>query len=229
MCICAPMRCASVPPHPTVTHSDLQPTTDSNGRALARLTRSGVPDTTHRSRHECTSAKPRQRPQGRDEVVTAARERPDHRPDRLRRPGTCAGWWGRCGFFLEGRGCAVAGGTWAGHGQRGGLGGAHLGLRRRSCRSERSSEPGCEAGTHSRDGQGRALSSARPLGPPRHAQNVPKMRIASPVRANVPVSRRTRAQMTPHRVRIAGICGARWGVVESKGGIPDSSNGRGAR
>ena len=53
---------------------------------------------------------------------------------------------------------------WVAHGQRGGLGGAHLGLRCRSRRSGRSSEPGCEARTHPRDGQGRALSSARPLG-----------------------------------------------------------------
>ena len=41
---------------------------------------------------------------------------------------------------------------------------AHLHACRCSRRSGRSSEPGSEAGTHPRDGQGRTLSSARPHG-----------------------------------------------------------------
>ena len=41
---------------------------------------------------------------------------------------------------------------------------AHLGTRRRSCRSGRSSEPAGEGGTHPCDEQGRTLSSARPHG-----------------------------------------------------------------
>ena len=188
-----------------------------------------APPDVHAYRQCGTSVRPRTRLNGRDEIVTAAGERPDHRPDRLHRSGTCAGWWGTCGIFLEGRGCAVAGGAWAAHGQRGGLGGAHLGLRCRACRSERSSEPGCGGGTHPQDGQGLALSSARPLRPPGHAQNVPKMRIASPVRAQARVSRQTLAHTTPHRARIAGICGARWGVLVSTRNIPGSLNGRGAK
>ena len=41
---------------------------------------------------------------------------------------------------------------------------AHLPVHRCYRRSERSTEPSCEAGTHSWDGQVRALSSARPHG-----------------------------------------------------------------
>ena len=48
-----------------------------------------------------------------------------------------------------------------GHGQVNGW--AYLRAHRRSRRSARSSEPGCEAGTRPRDGQGGALSSADPL------------------------------------------------------------------
>ena len=111
----------------------------------------------------------------------------------------------------------------------GGRGRANLRSWRHSCRSGRSSEPSCEAGTHPRDGQGRALSSARPLGPPQHAPSVLKMRIASLRACNAHVSSQTRAQTIQHRMRIAGICGARQGVVESKCGTPGSSNCRGAR
>jgi hypothetical protein len=39
---------------------------------------------------------------------------------------------------------------------------AHLSTHRYSRRSERSSKPSCEAGTHPCDGKDRALSSARP-------------------------------------------------------------------
>jgi hypothetical protein len=46
----------------------------------------------------------------------------------------------------------------------GGHGRAHLGLRRRSCRSGRPSEPSSEAGTHRSDGQGCTLESTHPLG-----------------------------------------------------------------
>ena len=173
-----PKRHCARPPAPT--HPNAQPRHERHvqqrphGLHLhCERTTSDVP---HKRRG--TSVQPPKRPIGRDEVAAAVRERPDHGPDRLRRPGTCTGWWGRCGIFLEVRGGAVAGSAWAAHGQRGGLGGAHLGPRRRACRSGRSSEPGCEAGTHPRDGQGRALSSARPLGPPRQAQNAPKTRIA---------------------------------------------------
>jgi hypothetical protein len=49
-----------------------------------------------------------------------------------------------------------------GHGQA--YGWAYLRAHRRSRRSGRPSEPGCEAGTHPRDGQGGALSSAPPHG-----------------------------------------------------------------
>ena len=61
--------------------------------------------------------------------------------------------------------CQIRSGAWTpGCGHMGVRLGGHTCAHRRSCRSGRSSEPGCEAGTHPRDGQGRALLSTRPLG-----------------------------------------------------------------
>ena len=116
----------------------------------------------------------------------------------------------------------MVGGAWAGRER------AHLRVRRRFCRSERSSEPSGEARTNPCDWQGCTLSSAHPLRFAR-PEGAMKMRIASSARVNAHVSSQTRAQTVQHRTRIAGIGGARHGVVESKCGTPGSSNCRGAR
>ena len=65
--------------------------------------------------------------------------------------------------WLHETGCARVGGR-----ER-----AHLGARRRSRRSGRPSEPTGEGRAHPRNGQGRALSSARPLGTAARARHFP--------------------------------------------------------
>jgi len=96
-----PKRHCARPPAPT--HPNAQPRHERHvqqrphGLHLhCERTTSDVP---HKRRG--TSAQPPKRPIGRDEVAAAVRERPDHGPDRLRHSGTCTGWWGRCGIFLE--------------------------------------------------------------------------------------------------------------------------------
>ena len=164
-----PSVTARVPRHPHTPMPSLD-TKDTNSNApTACICRASAPRATAPHTRRGISAQPRKRPIGRDEVATAAREGPDHRLDCLRGSDTCAGRWGRCGIFLEGHGCAVAGSAWAAHGQRGGQAGAHLRLRHRSCRSQRSTEPGCEAGSHQRREQCRnALEfvAAAPDAPP---------------------------------------------------------------
>ena len=71
---------------------------------------------------------------------------------------------------------------------------AHLCVCQCSRRSGRSSEPGCEAGAHPGDGQGRALQSARPHGSSERKGATPTMKIARPSRAHSSHALRKRAR-----------------------------------
>ena len=85
----APSGALQIGPTAHHGHPEQRPAKDgTSGRERARMgrERGTTSDVTHTQRG--TSARPRKRPIGRDEVAAAARERPDHGPDRLRRSGS---------------------------------------------------------------------------------------------------------------------------------------------
>ena len=102
--------------------------------------------------------------------------------------------------------------TSSGHGHVHASERSHLRASRRSRRAGRSSEPGSEAGTHPRDGQGRALSSARPHRVWRALSATPSTKVTPPSRAHCSHDLRKRARCTQLMILITSICASRAGM-----------------